>query len=376
MIRALLRGLFAAALLLAVSPAMAYLVTPLGDGRVAVKLTVVEDTRADALESARREAVMGSVGRIFLGEQLLLADSLLEKYLGNYNREFVSAVEVLSERYVGGRNEVTARVFVDFDKLVEDLEEKQFLFRPAFKPRFAAFMTERVDDRISQDGLAREALATAVNNLGIRRYPGELGTPPSTTDVSVDDFLLNAAIVTSQRAGVEVIVTGEARTALQERRALYFGDFWFYDTEIEARLIRVDTGETLFTARARGSASAQDQNEAIRLSIERAANQVARQLVEPFNEFWPVVVQRESDFELLLTGMESRLLSIIEQNIERMGLGTEVHVRKTFDRSAVLAITTNASRQELLAAIAASPYPTLYVVNPDAERVFEVQVTD
>jgi len=377
MMRATVRALLAALLIGTAAPAAAYLVTPLGDGRVAVELTTQADSRDEALAQARREAVKGSVGRVLMGDELIRADRLLERYLGNYSDQFISATEVLGERFVGGRNEVRSRVFVNFGALVNDLEEKQFLFTPAFRPRFVAFMTETLDGRVVQDGQARESITVAVNALGIRRNPGgDLATPPAGTDVSVDDFLLDAAIVNSQRAGVEVILTGESRTTLTDRRSLYFGDFWFYDTEINAQLIRVDTGEVLFSARGSGSASSQNQEEAIETAINRASERVAQRLVGDFNQFWPEVVQRESDFELLLTGVDESLIRVIQQNLERIGQGTQVRTRKAFHRTASLAVTTNASRDEIISAITGSPYPTMYVLNPAAERVFEVQVTD
>ncbi|MDK2972479.1 MAG: hypothetical protein PWP23_2234 [Candidatus Sumerlaeota bacterium] len=357
------------------APASAFVLTPLDEGRVVVELTTQGASREAAIEKAKTESVLGSVGRIFLSDKLLLADDLLVKYLTNYSNDFVTAVEVLDEQFVAGHSEVKARVYVNFDKLQNDLEQKKFLYKPAYKPRFTTFMTERLEGRISSQGMAREALTGALNNLGMRPYEGELTTPPSTTDVAGDAFLLNAAIISSQRAGVEVVVSGECRTRLADKKKLYFDDFWFYDSEMTAAIIRVDTGEVLFKAKGYGSASSKDQDEAIKISIDRAANQAAAALVTDFEKFWPLVVQSGADFEVLLIGVNEELLRIITQNIERLGRETKVHVRKKFDRSAVLSIEYGGGKQDLIDNLKSCPYPTLDIRNPEAEQRFEVQVS-
>ncbi len=374
-----MRGVFKALLALVVlasaSAVHAYELTPIDEHSLVVHITTEGDTPEEAMQTARVEAIRGAAGRVLMSDQLIMADGLLHKYLGNYAADFVKAVEVVEEDFVQGRNRITAKVFVDFERLSADMADKRFLYKPAYRPRFATFMTEKQDDRIVNEGLARDALATAMNNLGMRRFGRDLNTPPPTTDVSIDDFLLESAIVTSQRAGVEVILTGESSTILQDQQKLYFDEYWFYETEMSAKLVRVDTGEVLVEARAKGSASDTDPTVAIEAAIARASERVASQLVPPFEEVWPRLVQRKSDYEVLLTGVDSDLVSIIREHMKRIGIGTQVYVRKEFDRTASIAVDTDQSREAVIENIRSCTYPTLSVVNPDAERVFEVQVS-
>ncbi|MBI5154118.1 hypothetical protein HZA57_02690 [Candidatus Poribacteria bacterium] len=356
------------------SSAHAFLVTPLDEGKLAVEVVATAPSREEALLQAKLEAVRGSAGRVLLSDQLILADGLLVKYLNNYGADFVTAVEVLSEEFLAGSNTIRARVFVDYDALVRDLAEKKFLYQPAYKPRFATFMEERLDDQISNEGVAREALSEALTALGMLGYEGELPTPPTTTDAASDELLLDAAVVSCQRSGVEVIVSGGVKTTLRHRKKLYYDEYWFYDTEMTAKVVRVDTREVLFTAKAAGSASDKNPTTAIRQAIERASEKIARQLVGEFQDFWPVVVQRKGDYEILLTGVDDELLGIIRQNLERLGREAHVYLRKKFDRTAVLAITYRGAREDVLDNLTSCPYPTLYIVNPDAKKYFEVQV--
>ncbi|MGF1572446.1 MAG: hypothetical protein ACFCU1_05175 [Sumerlaeia bacterium] len=359
-----------------VQPAAAFRVTPLSEESIVVELTTQATSRDQALSKAKQEAILGTVGRVFLEKKLLMADEILYKYIGNYANQFIDAQEVLEEKYVAGENIIKSRVFVNFANLEQDLTEKRFIYRPAYKPLFTTFLTERLDGRISNDGVARRSLMLALQDLGMRSFGAELQTPPSTTDIRVDDFLLNAATISAQRSGVEIIITGEADTKLIERKKLYFDEYWFYETEVTASLVRVDTKEVLVKASAKGSASEKDQEEAIGLSLDRANAVVAQRLFDQYQEFWPNVIQLESDYEILFTGVNEELTSIIIQNLERLGSSIKVTTRKSFDRSTVLSVEYDGPRELLIENLSSCPYPTLYILNPEAETGFEVQVSN
>lgn len=375
LMRRLIPVILSFALAFLASPLAAFQLTPIDDKTLVALVTAEGATAADAIAAAKVEAVRGSAGRVLLGDQLIMADEILAKYLANYAGQFVKAVEVLETEFVAGRNRVTAKVFVDYAALTADLTDKRFLYKPAYRPRFASFMTERQDGRVVSEGAARNALAVELNNLGMRRYGRDLDTPPATSDVSGDDFLMQAAVVSSQRAGVEVLVTGETTTVLKDQQKLYFDEYWFYETEMKAKIIRVDTGEVLVEARSTGSASDKDATAAVQQAIQRAAKSVATQLVPPFESTWPVLVQRKSDYEILLTGSNADLVSIITEHVKRLGGGTQVHVRKSFDKTASLAVVTDQPKDALIENLRSCTYPNLSVVNPGAERVFEVQVS-
>lgn len=362
-------------LLLVQPAAAAFRVTPLSKESIVVELTTQAPSRDQALQNAKQEAILGTVGRIFLEKKLLMADEILSKYVGNYADQFVDAQEVLEEKFVAGQNIVKSRVFVNFANLEKDLTEKRFIYKPAYKPLFTTFMTETLEGEISNENMALNSLKLALEDLGMRSFGAVLQTPPNTTDIGVDDFLLNAATISAQRSGVEIIITGEADINLVEKKKLYFDDYWFYETKVTASLIRVDTKEVLVSATAKGSASEKDQNEAIGLSLDRANEVVAQQLFAKYEVFWPSVIQLESDYEILFTGVDKELESIIIQNLERLGSGVKITTRKSFDRSTVLSVEYKGPRELLIENLNSCPYPTLYILNPEAQSGFEVQVS-
>lgn len=349
--------------------------TPLDDTRLVYSTSSQGTNAAAALETAKHEAVRASAGRVLLGGSLLIADELLEKYLASYYNQFVISAEITREDFVGSHAEINANVYVDYSRLKADLQEKKFLFTPAYKPQFLVFLSEQLDNRPTSQGLSRDALTASFRANGLKPFQGVITNPPLTFDVKTDDFIFDSGIVAAQRNGIEVIVTGNARTTLREQRKVYYDEFFFYDCEMKISFIRVDTRETLFEAEATGSASARDQADAIRTSIDRAASAIAAQITDDFGNFWPVVVQEEGKFEVLLTGVDDELLRVVTQQLERMKGGTRVHLKKKFATSAVIVIETEATREDLLEALAATPFPTLTTLNPTDKMKFEVQVS-
>ncbi|MDX1973663.1 MAG: hypothetical protein SFY68_14125 [Candidatus Sumerlaeia bacterium] len=357
------------------STAEAFRLTPLSEESIVVELTTEAESRELALAKAKSEAILGSVGRIFLDQKLLMADQILGKYVGNYADQFIDGQEILSEEFLAGKNIVKSKVFVNFSRLEKDLAEKRFIYSPAYKPVFTGFMTETLEGKTNFDGVALKSLTESLRELGMKPFAAQLQTPPSTADVSTETFLLDSAIISSQRSGIEIIVTGEAEINLVEKKKLYFDEYWFYETSVTARLIRVDTREVLAEATAKGTSSEKEQSEAIGLSLDRANEVVAQQLFTKYSEFWPKVVQLQSDYELLFTGVTPELERIIIQNLERLGGNIKVNTRKSFDRSTVLSIDYDGPRELLIENLNSCPYPTLYILNPDSPTGLEIQVS-
>ncbi len=358
----------------AVSMANALKVTPLDDDRVAVDLTVQADSSEGAVQLARREAVRACVGQALLSGRLIMADDLLEKYLVNYGDSFIEGLEPLKKDFRAGVYHLDARVFVNRKRLIADLDDKRFIYDPAYKPQFATWFSERLNGQTTESGAARASVAKALLSHGLRAYDNSLLTPRCSRDVTGSEAHLKEGLVCCQRSGVEVLISGQASTSLREKKTLYFDEYWFYDTEVTFKVIRVDTAETLFEITAFGSASDTGAEAAIQSSIDRAADNAIKDLAPQFNKLWPFVVQDKADYEILLTGSEPDSVRIISKRIEQTTGGAEVYVRKTFDGSTMLTVVTKASREDLLDNIRSCPYPSLKVLNPEAKRVFQVQI--
>ncbi|MCC5874604.1 MAG: hypothetical protein JJU11_00155 [Candidatus Sumerlaeia bacterium] len=352
-------------------------VNPLTDELVSVRLTARGENREEALQRARERAVLAAAGRVLIDGRLTRADALLERYLRNYAANFINGIEVLSDTFTGGQVVLDCRVFVSSASLTTDLAEKRFLFTPAFKPMFNIYMEEELSGQRIDQEIAREILQAKLAQNDIKNYYGVVDNPKPTVDVKADN-ILEAAFVASERRNVEVMITGSTRTREvegMESRRVYFDTFFFYESEMNVTVYRVDNKEELFSLTAKGAAAARDRADAIRMAIERAAEVIARQTNEMYRDQWRNVVRGGSNFEILLTGADEELINVVKLHLDRMGQNTQIFLKKKFDRSAVLSIVTDASRAELLEAIRTCPYPSLSVVREVSPRSIEVRIS-
>jgi hypothetical protein len=259
-------------------------------------------------------------------------------------------------------------------KLVKDLEEKKFLYTPAYKPQFVVFMEERLEGARLDEQIARQSLQSALSAQDFKLYDGSIPEPPVSVDLSEDPLLMRSGLVAAERRNIEIVVTGESSTFLREERKVYYDTFYFYECEMKVQVIRVDTGEVFFETSARNAGSAKDQAEAIRLAVQRAAEALAREIDTAYEGFWPKVVQAKVEYEVLLTATDDELTRIVSESLKRLGPNTTISLKKQFDRSAVLTIKTDAGVDELKEVLQSTPYPALRIVREVDGRKFEVQV--
>ncbi len=355
------------------APAPASTLTPLDDTLLIYKTTAQGETREAAMREARIAAVASAAGRVFLEDKLLIADDLLMKYIENYHDRFVTATEVVKDDFREGRNLLDVHVFVDYQKLRADLEEKRFTWKPAQRPVIMSFLSEEMDGELTREGIAREALSIGFQKEGLKPFEGVVLSPPLSVDVSTDEFLQKSALVTAQRNGAEIVVAGTCVTNQNRERKLYYDNFLFYECEMNAKVLRADTGDLLFSVTAKGSGAARERGAAIQTAIQRAAEDLAAQIAVQQKAIWPFVVQGRGDYQVVLTGINDELLRVVIQHVEQMGSGTRVALRKRFGTSACLVIDTPASKESLLAKLSSCPYPVLTTLNPDSKNAFEVQ---
>ncbi len=356
-------------------PAGALTVTPLDDNIVSVESVVSAESRDAAMTKARQEAVLACAGRILLEDVLIRADDLLTKYLQNYAGEFVIGVEVLKDEFSGGKTQLATRVFINYKKLKDDMKEKKFIYDPSFRPMVVTFIEETLNGDAIEQAPARQIFSSTLESKGFKIYDGQIETPPIETNLMDDDFLIQSAIVAAERRNIEIIFTGLAETQLREEKKVYYENYYFYDCSMRMQMIRVDTGEVIKEVESEGSASAMDQGEAISVAIERASLKIAEGFHSAYREFWPSVVQGNSDYKILLTGTDDELINIVSQHLSGVGRNTSISVRKKFDRSAMMTISTELSRDELIEILESCPYPVLSIVEDNGKDKFEIQVS-
>lgn len=359
---ALLLGLLA----LAPAPGAAFVVKPTGDGLISVTLNVTADSVDAAREEASLSAVRACVGRVFWGNQLLSARGLLDNYLAKSHARFVRAIETLATDFVAGRPNLQLRVFVDYNALEADLREKRFLFEPKIRPHFIVFLEEKLGEDFARYETGRDAIAAALQDRNLRPFGGVIDRPPRNANVIADPILREDALVACERREIEILVSGSSQTHRDSVKDIYYDTYFFYTTDMDIALLRVDTGEELARVKARGSAAHGEEQQAINLSIQRAASQAAARLADLYDKIWPFMVQNRADYRILFTGATPENLNLLRNTLEKTGRDAKVYLRQTYDRSAVFTLSYSGGRQDVINALATNAYPTLSLVPPPA----------
>lgn len=344
-------------------PAAGLMVSPLGDGLIAVTLTVDGETVDSAKQAASLQAVRAIVGRLAWGQELLLAEQLLGRYLENTHQNFVRSIEPIQTDFVAGRPRMNLRVFVDSADLARDLREKRFLYRPLPRPFFKVFLAEQLENEYATYTTGRDSLTAAFQDRNLRPFDGVIDTPPNNADVADDAILFEDALVACERRGVEVLVSGKSVTRRDSVKELYYDTYYFYSTEMKATLVRVDTAEVLARVTSRGSASHTDQQQAIDISIRRAASEAVRELADQFDLVWGSMVLDKADYRILLTGVTPQTLELVRQRLAGFSQQSKVYLRQSYDRSAVLTMVYPGNREDVIKELETMSYPPLQIVS-------------
>jgi len=347
-------------------PAGAFLMEPLDRGLVAVSMELTGDSVVKVKEEASLQAVRACVGRVFWGRELLIAQELLTNYLEKNHSRYVRGVETLKTDFTAGRPVLQLRVYVDYWALLHDLREKRFILVPRPRPYFKVFLAEKLGDEFATYATGREELNNALKDRNLYPYVEVLERPPSDVDVLSDPVLFDDAVIACERHGIELLVSGTSVTTRDAQKELYYDTYYFYTTNMKVALVRVDTGDVLARAEARGTASHTDEQRAIDLSIARAADLATGKLIETYEKVWGPMVLDRANYHLLLTGITPETLGLVRDSLAGFRNDSKVFLRQSYDRTAVLNVAFPGKREELIKHISTMAFPTLSIIPPVA----------
>ncbi len=347
---------------------------PLGGDLIVVERQVEGSSEKAAIDDAARAAVQSCVGRVYFSKRLIMARSLLTKYLDNYYKKFIFTSVVEDKKYLGDKVRLNLKTYVDYTKLVKDLEEKRFLFKPRVRPFFCIFLKEVLDGNPAQYKYGREMVRDAwKDSTGQREPENHITNPPENVDITNSPKLTASAIQAAQKRGAEIILTGTSSSAREKHEELYYDTYTFYRTTIDLKLIRVDTGEILDEAKSSSLAGSVSRHRAIQLSITRAAQKATAQLAEFYGANWDKTVHAKGDYQFLFTGVTDEKLDIIKRLLASLNGSSEVFVKNRYADVAVVNLVYKGSRELLINALEGSAYPRMHILKEEDNR-FEIQI--
>ena len=345
-----------------------------GGDLIVVEREVEAPTVEDAKKEAARSAVQSCVGRVYFSQKLMMARSLLEKYVDQYYDKFVYSVVTEEKKHYGYKVWMNLKVFVNYTTLMNDLEEKGFIFNPRIKPFYVVFLEETLDGEPAPYSHGRDMASMTWKDITGQRNPeNEITIPPPNMDITETPALKAEAIRATQKAGAEVIITGTSSSVQEERKELYYDTYTFYRTTVHLKLIRADTGEILKETEVSSIAGSTRKGQAVELSITRAARKAATRIAEYYIENWDPTVLNESDYLFMFTGITDDKIEIIKKRLDSLSDDAEVYVRSRYSDVAVVNLVYDGAREKLIDILEESAYPRMLILKEE-ENSFEIQI--
>lgn len=337
--------------------------TPLDSSLVMIIKNVSGDKESQMKEQASLEAVKECLGRIYFTKNIFLARDILEKYIDLNYSKFVYSIEVTNKKFSSGKTHLELKIFVNFNKLLNDLNEKRFLYEPKLHPIFYVFLEEKTDGQKATHSTGNTAILNTIKDLKQKTISNPIGDISPNIDVLQDKNTLLKAIEAAQKNEIEVIITGKSETNKVEEKELYFDKYTSYETKINLNLIRVDTGEILTQANASGLAINNDPERAIELSIIRAAMQATNEIMDYFKDNWDKTVLDKADYKIMFTGLKKPDLDVLDQTMLSLGHNAKLFLRSYYYDVAVINLVFKGDKKDLLRFFETFPNPTLKIVS-------------
>jgi len=345
-----------------------------GGDLIVVEREIEEPTEQEAIDEACRLAVQSCAGRIYFSDKLIMARSLLIKYIDHYYKKFVFSMLIDDKKHVGDKIHINAKIFVDYSKLIKDMEEKGFLFRPRMRPFFIVFLKETLDESPAPSNHGWETVRSAWKDITGQREPEEeIMIPPSNMDISQSPPFMTEAIRVAQKTGAELILSGNSTSVRQERKEFYYQTYTFYKTTINLKLIRVDTKKVLKETTVSSQAGSESQNQAIQLSITRAARKAVNELAKVYNAQWENSVLTKGDYLFLFSGVTDEKLNIIKKHLEALDSEAKFFVRNRYADVAVVNFMYTGNKELLIFTLEKMSYPRMHILREHKNR-FEIQI--
>ncbi|MBN1518204.1 hypothetical protein JXA32_16700 [Candidatus Sumerlaeota bacterium] len=354
-------------------------------------VTVDGPKGTDLQDLAEIKAVRSCVGRLYFGERMLLAEDLLDKYIENYYKEYVS--EALRVDQKEQRNSVRQdwRIVVRFRKLQERMATLRFTYEPRYQPYYAVFFQQQENGAGLRNPEGRQIVIEKFDNQflnRVRKDDFQRAIPWETDYFSLNEGQRKNLRIAMMKSGIEVLVTGKINLEDGGTQSFYLvDDFFYFDASIELSVIRVSDDSVLYTIKDSYKATGRSQTETTDKAVEQLTSKVAEKAAERFNPAWQLAYLDTADYQVMITGVDQQDVKIIEDQIRSLA-GTEwtndagdtelvlpeVYLRGFYEDVVVLSVVYKGEQQNLINSLASMQYPRLVLQEHDDRQVILEQV--
>jgi len=285
-----------------------------------------------AIKQAELHAVRSALGEAYCSDQMLMARSLLDRYLATSYKRFITSEAILSRRESQGLIYLRVSLVVDAKALQDDLRQKRFLYTPRRRPIIYVTVAETVDSTpTAGEPISRTAIQDALTKLLMRIEPRVIFSQAANLDLTRDPQQLDAAREAGQRGEIEVILTGQVDLTLARAKKIYFDDYFYYNAKATLTLIRVDDGVVLDTDTYEAGAGHRDRETAKREAASRATSKILDERVPRFAERWERTMTDNAEFQVMVVGVNAEEAGVVQNRLATRLTGTEVYRRSLFE---------------------------------------------
>ena len=360
-------------------------------------LTLYETVATDGKESesvlklrAEQLAVKSCAGRLYLGDKLLIAEDLLNKYLDTYANTFISESHMTEREERKDQVYQTWRVVVAYGKLRDDLHQKRFVYEPKYRPWFAVLFQEQKEKEPTRSAEARANIIKKFEDNGLRVRKDEFlqDTSNLTDYMALTKSQQRDLRIELMRNGVEVLVTGNLNITDKGDQSIYLvDDFYYNDATMDLNVIRVNDGRVLYKISDRIKYSDRSVEASIKNSTRVLSEQVADAASTKFNPAWQYSYLDKADYQVMLTDVDEKDIQLVSDLLKSM-VGAEVesdegeksihnpevYTRGIYADVAVLTVVYKGPRENLIERLTSSQFPRLVMVDEDPDQIILQQV--
>ncbi|MDD4279758.1 MAG: hypothetical protein PHX74_08510 [Candidatus Sumerlaeales bacterium] len=327
-------------------------------------------SEAEAVSNADLRAVRAGVGRLLCSDYGLQARELLTPYLEINAKKYVSSNMVLDRRVDRNCTGVFVRVLVATEKLMRDLREKNFLYKPSPVPSMALFINQLAEDHTIESTEARGFAEKSILEQGGRVAKMEVPGLSQNSFALLDAGTAAQALETASHAGAEVVLTAVVQTGKVGEKEVLFDPMTTYETTVTMIAFRKDdgtvTGKSEHVERATDKVAETARARSVELAVTSAAAAVTLDTMKA----WKAHYQNGANFNVLLTYADKTQTAEFKRHLEMtMGRGTRAYLKSWYGDVAVFSVVTPCGYETLESAINSCTIGNMRITNRTGKRI-------
>lgn len=280
-------------------------------------------------QEAQTRALLSAAGRIYFEDAILLGLDLLEPYLRENGKSFITRTSVLEHRSLSAtRVAMRVRVSVNLDTLYSDLQNKHFLAKPSLRPIVGVMLQEIVNGERNTATGGRARIERTMEENMFQVYSDKMRAPALDVDASASARLLKEARMEAERNTIDVLISGTLIVQPVNATKIYYDNFAFKEAEVTLKMYRVDNGELLFEVRDRYSAAAGQDQDATQRVLDAMITRATQRLAEELDRRWSNTMHvQENNYRLMINGVNPGDVTGIVNSIKALSPKLDIYTK-------------------------------------------------